>query len=59
MRDAEKRGIENGDWVWVSTPRGRLKYQARVTEEIVEGLSAYLAEHSMQSVQELIGGLIV
>jgi cysteine desulfurase NifS len=36
-RDAEKRGIENGDWVWVSTPRGRLKYQARVTEEIVEG----------------------
>lgn len=31
----------------------------RATEEILEGLGRYLAEHNMQSVQELIGGLIV
>ncbi len=36
-RDAAKRGIENGDWVWVVSPRGKVKYQARVTDDIVEG----------------------
>jgi cysteine desulfurase NifS len=35
--DARQRGIENGDWVWVMTPRGRVKYRARVTDEIVVG----------------------
>ncbi len=37
IRDAEQRGIKNGDWVWVVSPRGRVRYQARVTAEIVEG----------------------
>jgi cysteine desulfurase NifS len=36
-RDAERRGINDGDWVWVVTPRGKVRYQARVTDEIVEG----------------------
>ncbi len=36
-RDAAKRGIKDGDWVYVVNPRGRLKYQARVTDGIVEG----------------------
>jgi cysteine desulfurase NifS len=35
--DAEARGIEDGDWVWVATPRGKLKYRARVSDEIAQG----------------------
>ncbi|MGD8868405.1 MAG: IscS subfamily cysteine desulfurase [Gemmatimonadales bacterium] len=35
--DAERRGIRDGDWAWVVTPRGRVRYQARVTDDIVEG----------------------
>ncbi len=35
--DAEVRGIVDGDWVWVATPRDRLKYRARVTADIVAG----------------------
>ncbi len=35
--DARERGIRNGDKVWVETPRGRLGFRARVTEEIVRG----------------------
>lgn len=35
--DAVERGIETGDWVWVETPRGRLKFRARVTDRIVRG----------------------
>jgi len=31
----------------------------RATEEILDGLCDYLAEHNMKSVQDLIGGLIV
>jgi cysteine desulfurase NifS len=36
-RDAGARGIASGDWVWVTTPRGRIRFQARVTDDIVEG----------------------
>ncbi|MEE8517625.1 MAG: IscS subfamily cysteine desulfurase, partial [Dehalococcoidia bacterium] len=36
-RDAQKRGIEDGDWVYVVSPRGRVRYRARVTHDIVEG----------------------
>jgi cysteine desulfurase NifS len=35
--DAKRRGIRDGDRVWVVTPRGRLKFQARVTTDIVAG----------------------
>jgi anaerobic selenocysteine-containing dehydrogenase len=35
--DAASRGIADGDEVEVSTPRGRVRFQARVTEEIVRG----------------------
>ena len=35
--DAAQRGIADGDWVWVNTPRGRAKYQARLTDDIVAG----------------------
>ena len=35
--DAAQRGIEDGDWVWVATPRGRVKYRARVTDDMVAG----------------------
>ncbi len=35
--DAKARGVEDGDWVWVITPRGKLRYRARVSDDIVEG----------------------
>lgn len=35
--DAAERGIAQGDPVWVETPRGRLRYRAFLTEEIVRG----------------------
>ncbi|MEG3641451.1 IscS subfamily cysteine desulfurase [Magnetococcus sp. PR-3] len=37
VEDAEARGIQNGDWVWVKSPRGEIKYRARVTDSIVKG----------------------
>lgn len=36
-QDARARGIADGDWVWVETPRGKLKYRAHVTDDIVRG----------------------
>ncbi len=35
--DAAERGIEDGDWVWVESPRGRVRYRARVTSDIMAG----------------------
>ncbi len=37
-RDAALRGIKSGDAVWVITPRGRVRYVARVSEDIVPGV---------------------
>ena len=31
---AEKYGIEDGDWVWVETPKGAIRQRARVSDEI-------------------------
>ena len=36
-RDAAERNINNNDWVLVSTPRGSVKFRARVTDAIVQG----------------------
>ncbi len=36
--DATRRGIRNGDRVWVRTKRGRVPYFAKVTEKIVRGV---------------------
>jgi anaerobic selenocysteine-containing dehydrogenase len=36
-RDAERRGIGDGDAVFVVTPRGRVRFWARVSEDIVAG----------------------
>lgn len=35
--DAEARDISSGDWVYLETSRGRLKYRAQVTDDIVPG----------------------
>ncbi len=35
--DAQARGIEDGDWVWVETPRGRVRYRATLTTDIHRG----------------------
>ena len=35
---ARKLGIENGDWVWIESPRGRIKQRARLTGGIHPGV---------------------
>jgi cysteine desulfurase NifS len=35
--DAAERGIEEGDQVWVESPRGQVRMTARVTSDIVRG----------------------
>ncbi len=35
--DAAQRGIKNGDMVWVESLRGRVKYRAVVTDDIMRG----------------------
>jgi anaerobic selenocysteine-containing dehydrogenase len=37
-RDAKVRDIVTGDAVWVLTPRGRVRYTARVSEDILPGV---------------------
>jgi anaerobic selenocysteine-containing dehydrogenase len=36
--DARPRGIEDGDEVWVVSPRGRVPFRARVSDDIVPGV---------------------
>jgi len=36
--DAERRGIRNGDKVWVKTKRGRVPFYAKVTKRITKGV---------------------
>ncbi len=36
-QDAESRGIKNGDMVHVTTARGKVKFRAMVTDDIVKG----------------------
>lgn len=35
--NAQARGIRDGDWVWVTSPRGRVRFRAEVTDDIVAG----------------------
>jgi anaerobic selenocysteine-containing dehydrogenase len=35
--DAKARGIENGDRVWVKSPRGRVGFWAKVTDDVMTG----------------------
>lgn len=38
LKDAQERGIEEGDSVYVISPRGRVSFWAHVTEDIVQGV---------------------
>jgi len=31
---ARRLGISNGEWMWIETPRGKIKQRARVTDEV-------------------------
>jgi thiosulfate reductase/polysulfide reductase chain A len=31
---AMELGISNGDWIWIETPRGKIKQRARLTDEV-------------------------
>ena len=35
---AQKLGIKDGDWVWIESPRGRIKQRARLTDGIHPGV---------------------
>jgi len=35
--DAKARGIKNGDKVWVESPRGRVGFWAKVTDDVMTG----------------------
>ncbi len=37
VNDARERGIDNGDWVYVTSPRGKARFRARVTHDIMAG----------------------
>lgn len=37
-RDASKRNIEQGEWVWLETPRGKIRVRANLTETIPLGV---------------------
>lgn len=38
MYDARRLGIRQGDWVWIETPRGRIRQVADLGWDIVEGV---------------------
>jgi anaerobic selenocysteine-containing dehydrogenase len=35
---ASHHGIGNGDWIYVSSPRGKIKMKAALTEDIMRGV---------------------
>lgn len=37
-KTAVKYGIEDGDWVWIETPRGKIRQKAKLTEGISPGV---------------------
>ncbi len=37
VQDAADRGIMGGEWVWLKTARGKLRFRANVTKNIVQG----------------------
>ncbi len=40
---AKKHGIRDGQWVWIESPRGRIKQKAKITDAVLPGVVA--AEH--------------
>jgi anaerobic selenocysteine-containing dehydrogenase len=40
---ARKHGIKDGQWVWIESPRGRIKQKAKITEGLLPNVIA--AEH--------------
>lgn len=38
MYDARALGIRDGEWVWIETPRGRIRQVAKLGHDIVEGV---------------------
>lgn len=38
MSDARELGVRDGDWVWIETPRGRIRQMAKLGWDIVEGV---------------------
>ncbi len=51
--DAEKLGLDGGDWVWVVSRRGRIKSPVEITDRSPKGL-VFMAFHSPQTKTNLI-----
>jgi anaerobic selenocysteine-containing dehydrogenase len=53
-RDAEERGISQGDWVMLSTPRNAIRVKANVTERVPVGAVSMLHGYAEADVNLLI-----
>ncbi len=51
--DAEKIGVDDGEWVWVISRRGKIKSPVEITERSPEGL-VFMAFHSQETKTNLI-----
>ena len=52
-KDAEEAGILDGDWTEISSPRGKVKAKAQVTEEVAAGVVALPRPGWRSSCEEL------
>ena len=51
--DAQKLGVENGEYVWVKSRRGKIKAPVEITERSPEGL-VFMAFHSPETKTNLV-----
>lgn len=51
--DAEARGIGEGDWLWVESPRGRIKAKARVSQGVLKGCASMCRQNYKHACKEL------
>ncbi len=51
--DAQDRQLGDGDWVWVESPRGKIKAKARVTKGIIRGAASMARPNYKDDCKEL------
>jgi anaerobic selenocysteine-containing dehydrogenase len=51
---AEKHGIQDGDWIWIESPRGRAKARAKLNDGDVSNINI-LTDNSHESMDPVMG----